>query len=377
MAVNISEIDKSIDVAQAILDAAPVEVVPVSHSFNYFSKQRARPHKERTEEDEENEHVIFTNPGQARSVEMRLPPPDLRVGAHPQHNSPGSYRSNFETIPSLTLNDYQNIHTYLCLEENGYIPKVASLTRKHIDRVAHQFANLSHRCFRDMMCLVDEAKRDFDVWLKVPEGHTEFVNYRDKEIPVNCDIDIAYINPRLQLIQYIQTVRYDTNLKLIDLRHVVFEAGLPLVANQSCFDKFGNLRNIAHVGVTGSETNAFQNSLERLDDGTIIWTSSDFKDGQKLTGAAILRENGQVILLEDGDKTMAEFSARNLGAEGINARTLAWTGNYSADACLAESEDKYIVRTEYKEAVRKQVYQIVDGACIPGPEPIFDPLRLL
>jgi len=122
---------------------------------------------------------------------------------------------------------------------------------------------------------------------------------------------------------------------------------------------------------------AFQNSLERLDDGTIIWTSSDFKDGQKLNGAAILRENGHVILLEDGDKTMAEFSARNLGAEGINAKTLAWTGNYSADACLAETEDKYIVRTEYKEAVRKQVYQIVDGACIPGPEPIFDPLRLL
>lgn len=377
MTNQVQEIDKSIDMAQAILEAAPGEMLRIKHFHNYFSKQQRSSGKERTDEQNENEQVIFTNPGQARSVELRLAPMDPRVGIHPQHNTPGFYRTKLETIPSLTLDDYQNIHTVDCLEEAGFVHKVASLTRKHIDGVAYQFANLSSRCFRDMMCLVEESKRDFDVWLKYPEEHKEFVEHNGKQIPINCDIDIAYINPRLELIQFIQTVRYNKDLKIVDLRHVIFEAGMPLVANQSCFDCYGNLRNIAHVGVTGSVSNSFQNSLERFDDGTIVWTSSDYKDGKKLTGAAVLRDNGQVILLKDGDKTLSEYSGRNLGAEGINPRTLAWTGAFSCDGALPESEDKYIVRTEYKEAVRKQVYQIVDGACIPGPQPIFDPLRLL
>lgn len=376
MATEVSTIDKSIDLAQAILESMPNEIMSVKHSFNYFSRQ-ARPNKARTEDDEENEQVIFTDFGQARSVELKLPPPDLRAGTFPQHNTPGPFRKNFETIDSLRLDDYQGLHTAQCLEDAGFVVQRAILTRKHIDKVAHQFANLSPRCFRDMMCLFDESKRDFEVWIKYPQEHDNWVAYKGKRIPVGVDIDIAYINPRLDLIQFIQTVRYDQDLNIIDLRHVVFEVGLPLVANQSCFDKFGNLRNIAHVGVTGSKQNAFQNSLERLDDGTVIWTSTDFKDGKKLTGTALLRHSGEVLLLADGDRRMAEFSARNLGAEGINPKTLAWTGRYAPDAAKAERDDKYIVRTEYKQAVRSQVYQIVDGACIPGPEPIFDPLRLL
>ena len=376
MSTAVSEIDKSINLAESILEALPDEIMSVGHNFNYFSRQ-ARPNRARTEADEANEQVIFTDFGQARSVELKLPPPDARAGTFPQHNTPGAFRKDFETISSLRLTDYEGLHTVECLEKAGFKLQRAILTRKHIDRVAHQFANLSPRCFRDMMCLFDDSKRDFEVWIKIPQDHDQWAVHEGKRVPVAIDIDIAYINPRLDLIQFIQTVQYDQDLNIIDLRHVVFEVGLPLVANQSCFDKFGNLRNIAHVGVTGSKENSFENSLEGLDVGTVIWTSSDFKDGKTVSGAALLRHSGEVVLLADGDRRMAEFSARNLGAEGINPKTLAWTGRYAASAAKAEADDKYVVRTEYKQAVRSQVYQIVDGACIPGPEPIFNPLRLI
>jgi hypothetical protein len=386
--VDSATIQETIEFAQSILNSdagekyiktiAKEELININHGFNYFNKTISRPHfKERTESDEKKEHIIYTAPGQAMALELRLGLSDPRAGNYPQHNSPGFFKRQLEVIPSLLLDDYKNIHTVICLQEAGYVLKVAKLTKKHLEKVAHQFANLSQRCFRDMMCLYQEDMRDFTAWIKIPQDHQEWIELKGKQLPINCDINVAYINPRLQLIQYMQTMQYNDQGKIIDMKHIVFEAGLPLVINQSKFDCYGNLRNIAHVGMTGSNSNSFQNSLERFDDGTVIWTSSDFRGGQVLTGSAALKESGEVILIEGGDHTMAEFSARNLGAEGINPKTLAWTDKYSADACIAEKDDKFIVRREYKQAVRKQVNQIVDGACIPGPEPIFDLMRLL
>ncbi len=381
-------IQETIDYAKLILEGVKLidydekklakEITHISHSFNYFNKNISRPHfKERTDNDVEKEHIIYTGPGKAMPVELRLMPRDPRAGVYPQHNSPGFFRKKIEVLPSLILDDYKNIHTAICLEEAGYIPKTARLTKKHLKKVAEQFANLSPRCFRDMMCLYKEDTRDFSAWIRIPPNHQEWIEHYGKQLPINCDVNVAFVNPRLQLIQYMQTMRYNEQAEIVDMKHVVFEAGLPLVINQSKFDKFGNLRNIAHVGMTGSNSNSFQNSLERFDDGTVVWTSSNFKNGLALTGSAALKDNGEVIIIEGGNKIMAEFSARNLGAEGINPKTLAWTDKFSADACIAEKDDKFIVRREYKQAVRKQVYQIVDGACIPGPEPIFDLMRLL
>lgn len=352
------------------------EITRVRHDHNYFSKKISRNSKIQ-ETPGINDGVIFTAPGQARPVEMKLPPRDPRAGVYPQHNSPGLFRVDLEVIPSLALDAYKNIHTVDCLIEAGFVPKIARLTKKHLEKIQEQFANLSSRCFRDMMCLFEENKRDFEVWVKIPDNHQEWLELNGKRIPINCDINVAYINSRLELVQFIQCSKYNQEGQLIDLKHVVFETGLPLVINQSCFDKFGNLRNIAHVGVTGSAVNGFHNSLERFDDGTVIWTSSNLKDNQFITGSAALKLNGEVLLLNASDKVMAEFSARNLGAEGINPKTLAWTEKFSPDACIAETNDRFIVRREYKQAVRKQSYQIVDGACIPGPEPIFDLIRLL
>lgn len=342
------------------------DITRVKHDHNYFSK-RVLPKASKLQESKQNEGVIFTAPGQARPVEMKLPLRDPRAGIYPQHNSPGLFRPNLEVMPSLTLDLYKNIHTVDCLKEAGFIQKTARLTKRHLEKIQEQFANLSSRCFKDMMCLFDEHKRDFEVWIKIPNEHREWLDLNGKRIPINCEINLAYINPHLELVQFIQCSKYNEEGQLIDLKHVVFETGLPLVINQSCFDKDGCLRNVAHVGVTGSVTNGFHNSLERFDDGTVIWTSSDLKEGKSITGSAALKSSGEVVLLHGSDKTMAEFSARNLGAEGINPRTLAWTEKFSPDACVAEANDKFIVRREYKQAVRKQSYQIVDGACIPGP----------
>ncbi len=378
-------IQETIEFAQSVLNAdarskakLEKETINISHSFNYFNRNISRAHfKERTESNTQREQIIYTAPGQARSLELKLMQSDPRAGVYPQHNSPGFFTKRLEVIPSLLLDDYKNIHTAICLGEAGYIPKTARLTKKHLEKVAKQFANLSPRCFRDMMCLYKEDTRDFSAWIKIPKDHQEWIELDGKQLPINCDINVAFVNPRLQLIQYMQTMRYNEQAKIVDMKHVVFEAGLPLVINQSKFDIYGNLRNIAHVGMTGSNSNSFQNSLERFDDGTVVWTSSDFKSEKVLTGSAALKDNGEVIIIDGGDQTMAEFSARNLGAEGINPTTLAWTNRFSPDACIAEKDDKFIVRREYKQAVRKQVYQIVDGACIPGPEPIFDLVRLL
>lgn len=386
--LNSATIQETIEFAQSILNSSvgeeyiktisKEEIVNISHGFNYFNKNISRPHfKERTERDEQKEHIIYTAPGQAMALELRLGAGDPRAGNYPQHNSPGFFRKNLEVLPSLVLDDYKNIHTMLCLHDAGYVMKTAKLTKKHLEKVARQFANLSQRCFRDMMCLYQEDMRDFSAWIKIPDNHQEWIEHKGKQVPINCDINIAYINPRLQLIQYMQTMQYNEKAELIDMKHIVFEAGLPLVINQSKFDSFGNLRNIAHVGITGSSSNSFQNSLERFDDGTVIWTSSDLRGDLTLTGSAALKESGEVILIEGGDSVMAEFSARNLGAEGINPKTLAWIDQYSKEACISEKDDKFIVRREYKQSVRKQINQIIDGACIPGPEPIFDLLRLL
>ncbi len=381
--VDSATIQETIEFAQSILkgDAKTKpekEVVNIRHSFNYFNKNISRPHfKERTESSTEREQIIYTAPGKAMSLELRMSASDPRAGIYPQHNSLGFFKKQLEVLPSLILDDYKNIHTALCLHDAGYVPKTARLTKKHLEKVAQQFANLNKRCFRDMMCLYKEDTRDFSAWVKIPVNHQEWIEHNGKQLPINCDINIAFVNPRLQLIQYMQTMRYNAEAKIVDMKHVVFEAGLPLVINQSTFDIYGNLRNIAHVGMTGSNSNSFQNSLERFDDGTVVWTSSDFKDRQTQTGSAALRDSGEVIIIEGGNKVMAEFSARNLGAEGINPKTLAWTDRFSPDACIAEKDDRFIVRREYKQAVRKQVYQIIDGACIPGPEPIFDLVRLL
>lgn len=368
-----STLEQSIEFARQVLAAKPGEVVNVGHSFNYFNRHR-RSFKNSSEKKQAPDKVIYTNPGQARSLQLYQKAFEYRAGNIPQHNSQGDFHTNLEVLPSISLEVYANLHTVANLIENDFEEHNAVLTKKKIAKIGKQFANLSPECFLQMMCLHDSKdKRDFKVWVK--RGSIGFFtdpNISHQKSLEGEELVIAYINQNRGTIQFIQTITRNIYGDIIDLKHVVYELGIPIVINQSTFDKFGNLRNVAHVGVTGSTQNGFINSLERFDDGTVIWTSSEAIKNKYTTGSAALKTDGSVILLEGGDQKMSEFSARNLGAEGIHPRTLSWSGKYSPDACLSEIEDKFIVRREYKSAVRKQVYQIIDGACIPGPEPIFN-----
>jgi hypothetical protein len=366
-------LEQSIEFARQVLEAKPGEVVNVGHQFNYFNRH-SRSFKNSEEKKQAPEKVIYTNPGQARSLQLYQKAFEYRIGNIPQHNSQGDFHLDLEILPSISFDNYSNLHTQIDLLDNDFEEQTAVLTKKKLAKIGQQFANLSPECFLQMMCLHDcKDKRDFKVWVKRgPIGFFSNLNISHQKSLEGQETVIAYINQNRGSIQFIQTISRNIYGDIIDLKHIVYELGIPIVINQSTFDKFGNLRNIAHVGVTGSAQNGFINSLERFDDGTVIWTSSVESQGNYLTGSAALTTTGEIILLNDGDKRMTEFSARNLGAEGIHPRTLSWTGKYSPEACLPETEDKFIVRREYKAAVRKQVYQIIDGACIPGPEPIFN-----
>ena len=366
-------LEQSIEFAKQVLSAKPGEVVNVGHSFNYFNRHR-RSLKNSSEKQKAPEKVIYTNPGQARSLQLYQKAFEYRAGNIPQHNSCGDFHNNLEVLPSISLDVFSNLHTVTNLIDNEFEEQNAVLTKKKIAKIGQQFANLSPECFLQMMCLHDtKDKRDFRIWVKRgPVGFFTEPNISHQKSIEGEEIIVAYINQNRGTIQFIQSITRNVYGDIIDLKHVVFELGIPIVINQSTFDKFGNLRNIAHVGVTGSAQNGFINSLERFDDGTVIWTSSDCQNGIYCTGSSALKMDGQVVLLDGGNKRMSEFSARNLGAEGIHPRTLSWSGKYSPEACVPEVEDKFIVRREYKSAVRKQVYQIIDGACIPGPEPIFN-----
>jgi len=366
-------LEQSIEFARQVLAAKPGEVVNVGHSFNYFNRHK-RSFKDTPDKKQAPEKVIYTNPGQARSLQLYQKAFEYRAGNIPQHNSYGDFHSNLEVLPSISLEVFSNLHTITNLMDNEFEEQNAVLTKKKIAKIGQQFANLSPECFLQMMCLHDSKdKRDFKIWVK--RGHVGFFtqpNISHQKHLEGEELIVAYINQNRGTIQFIQSITRNAYGDIIDLKHVVYELGIPIVINQSTFDKFGNLRNIAHVGVTGSAQNGFINSLERFDDGTVIWTSSDLQNGNYITGSSALKMDGQVVLLDGGDKRMSEFSARNLGAEGIHPRTLSWSGKFAPDACVPEIEDKFIVRREYKSAVRNQVYQIIDGACIPGPEPIFN-----
>jgi hypothetical protein len=366
-------LEQSIEFARQVLAANPGDIVKVGHSFNYFNKQR-RSFKNSDEKKQVPEKVIYTNPGQARSLKLYQKDFEYRVGNFPQHNSAGDFHENLEILPSISLEVFSDLHTVSNLLEREFEEQNAVLTKKKISKIGKQFANLSSECFLQMMCLHDSKdKRDFKIWVKRgPIGFFTSPNISHQQSFEGEEIVIAYINQSRGTIQFIQTITKNIYGDIIDLKHVVYELGIPIVINQSTFDKFGNLRNIAHVGVTGSTKNGFINSLERFDDGTVLWTSSELVKGCYHSGSSALKIDGSVILLDGGNKKLSEFSARNLGAEGIHPRTLSWSGKYSPDACLREIDDKFIVRREYKSAVRKQVYQIIDGACIPGPEPIFN-----
>lgn len=299
-----STVDEALSFAEAVLNLDPKKGFQVRHKFNYFASHRSKQAK-----NIDDTQVIYMKPGQARSIEFKDACKDSRAGIYPQHNSIGSFPENLFINPSSNLFKFQGLSTVLALEENDFIEGSAVLTQKKLSQIQNQFANLSSLCFEEMMCLSSESKqRDFKVWYKFVED----------------EIIVAYINPNLEIVQFFQSYKLNNKAEVIDVKHIVCETGMPLVINQSFIDEYGNTRNIAHVGITGSKKNSFYNSLERFDDGSLVWTSTDYKSSQAKTGSAVLYDDGHIELLEGSDSLMAEFSARNLGAEGVDAKTMSW-----------------------------------------------------
>jgi hypothetical protein len=171
---------------------------------------------------------------------------------------------------------------------------------------------------------------------------------------------VDVINDPNDFINFAQVVTYDKQKRIRGVRHCSFDNAKPLIINESYVDKYGNLRQIAHMG-SKSGSDVF-NSAERFDDGTVSWIVSQ----NKTTGAAVLRPNGEILFVENLINDQSLIAARNLGAEGVIEGQ--WSGVFSQEACL---RDCHPLQETFKIKVRQQIHQIVDGSAIPGLDPVF------
>jgi hypothetical protein len=248
------------------------------------------------------------------------------------------------------------------LERMGFTKSTTAMTRKRLYQVAKQFSHMNLEAFKQMVCVYDDKQRDYEIYVRRKAG--------DIFSKTPSETAIAIFNPNLGFLQFMQILEKDLAGNVTNLKHIVFEAGDPIVINESRLDQFGKLRQIAHVGDWGGKSE-YLNSVERFDDGSILWTLTE-QNAARNSASAALKEDGQIVILKNLDSSLHQVVARNLGSEGIDANTGRWTGRFDPAAMRPEYEDKYILRREYKDSIRKQVYQIIDGAAIPGLLPIFD-----
>lgn len=335
-----------------------------SASSNYSQKQYFRKGIER-EEDEEM--VVYTKPGYARALELKLAPEDLRAGKLPQHNTQGEFDPNMPIPPTRDITVIQqDVYHADLLANYGFVYARAVMTQKRIYTLHQQFFNLNFVAFKHMLgCSEKERdKRDFDLWIK-------------KE----SDFEYSYVVTDVEngFATFMQIVKKNEEGIPKNIIFMPFHGGKAVVMAESYIDDDGRLRNVAHIGIAGAaavnNTKTDRRSgLERFDDGTMMWTVSSFKRGRSTTGAAALRPDGLIVLMKNSqNKKLAQAAARSFGGEGINPQTKVWNGKFSIDGCLPFDKDPHDLRTDYKAAVLKQTSALLDGSCIPGLLPIFDP----
>ena len=300
----------------------------------------------------------MTRPGQASKMSIALPEEDERAGTFPQHNTnfknqdddqilhTDEYVKTLELIPSRTLDPYAHLIDVPNLEKAGFKKRVCSMTKSRLDKIKEQFSHLSDFAFNQMLDIPRPDKRDFNVWYK--------------KLTKGNQVIIAYLAEKTKQTNFVQVIQYDEETRVRGIKHCTFDNGEPLVINETLVDEYGNLRQIAHLGAKGESM--FFNSVERFDDGTVSWIITD----GKLTGAAILDSKGKIAFIQEEINSSTELAARNLGAEEVIDGE--WTGKFSIEACNGESSP---VQEAFKTKVRKQINQIIDGASIPGLDPIF------
>lgn len=324
--------------------------VKLEHRHNYiggpYAYKNSSTSGKRLDPENLTELVLMTKPGRASKVRISMPEEDRRAGVFPQHNSPEDFRINLELIPARTLDPYTHLNTLENLRASGFEERKFNMTKQRLAKIRAQFSHLSELAFNQMLDITRPDKRDYPAWYKI--------------LTKSNQVLIAYPAQKTEFVNFVQVIQYDENKKIIGLKHCTFDNGEPLVINETLIDKFTNLRQIAHLGFKGGSQNA--NSVERFDDGTVAWIIS----GDNQNGAAALRANGRIEFIENIRNKSAELAAKNLGAEKVIAGK--WTGEFSEEVC---NNDQEILHESFKSKVRKQISQIVDGASIPGLDPIF------
>lgn len=348
--------------------------VKLEHKHHYFGgpysyKSSAKAAKgKQVALDPENLHqmVLMTRPGQISKVSIALPDDDLRAGIFPQHNTvfheteidediedilPTSikeddYTNSLELIRAKDLNPYKHLTNIVLLKQAGFQKRVCSMTKARLSKIKAQFSHLSDFAFNQMLDITRPDKRDFTVWYKV--------------IHKNSTLLIAYPCEKTKYTNFVQVINYDKHKRINAIKHCVFSEEEPIVINETLIDKFNNVRQIAHLGA--KDENSKLNSVERFDDGTVSWIVDDGVD----SGAACLLESGRIVFVENKLNESTKLAARNLGAEKcIDGE---WQAEFDPSACEGTGGP---VQESFKVKVREQISNIIDGASIPGLEPIF------
>lgn len=345
----------------------PIDYVKLEHKHNYVGGPYAYKNssKKGTRLDPQNfsELVLMTKPGIATKMTISVPVHEKRAGVFPQHNTvlikneiidqdfldiendPNNFKDSLELLPCKTLEAYFNLSDGKQLKEEGFDKRICTLTKTRLEKIKSQFSHLSDLAFNQMLDIPSPSKRDFVVWYKTISPY---------------QIIIVYLSTRSKKTIFTQVLQYDSQKRIRGIRHCSFDKGEPLIINESYVDKFANLRQMAHMGNKSGSKNL--NSVERFDDGAVAWIVTKGKE----SGGAVLKPNNEIVFIENIINESAKLAARNLGAEGIDGER--WNGIFSEEACFP---DENSMRNLFKSRVREQISQIVDGAAIPGLDPIF------
>lgn len=350
--------------------------VRLQHKHNYFggpysyknSYKAAKDKKASLDPEKLHEMVLMTRPGQISRVSIALPEDDERAGVFPQHNTmfhfsetdeeydedefmPVSigeqdYETNLELISAKDLSPYTHLKDVVCLKNSGFQKRVCSMTKTRLTKIQAQFSHLSEFAFNQMLDITRPDKRDFTVWYKI--------------ISKKSTVLIAYPCEKTKFTNFVQVIHYDKNKRIDAIKHCVFDNGEPLVINETLIDTYKNIRQIAHLGTKGGSK--FLNSVERFDDGAVSWIIDD----GETSGAGCLLPSGKIVFVESKLNSSTELASRNLGAEKCIDGD--WTGEFDIAACHDIGNS---LQETFKDKVRTQISGIVDGASIPGLDPIF------
>ncbi len=324
--------------------------VNLKHTFNYvggtFAYKNKKKIKRPISEDNSRETIMMVGYGKARKVTLAMPDVDKRAGIFPQHNSVGKFSTNLELLPARNLEPYKVMVDVETLEKNNFQPSIISMTKERLSRLQKQMSHMSPFAFNQMMDIPRPDKRDFKVFYKMIKKTRQIIT--------------AYPHRKTGESLFAQVVQFDENNEVNSIKHCSFDNSAPYILNESKIDKFGNLRQLAHMGNKGGSIAL--NAVERFDDGTLVWIITENKE----TGASALKPTEEIVFVANVINTAAKKAARNMGAELVVDNQ--WGGRFCPSGCRAECHP---LQRNFKLQVLNQINQIIDGATIPGLEPIF------